>query len=421
MGNWTLGRVGLDVVADSADAPATWTVSGDEVEFSGVLRASNASDARFLRLQLNGLVDNVDEPVVPFYWSEDASEWDGYYRVADASVGTVPLSLTAHWFPFTVKMVRVADGFQAPMIESRLLGALRVNAHSITTANTIAWWSPGASVYAVGRTVDGNLDVLTGAEGDVFVYRDSSETAFDVSDTWYVAPTDYYDGSVRVELTGDAGTTYRAVIGRQIINLPQYWRLSNSLMRITSGATANEAEFSVSWYDGTQWETAKTFRLQTGPSGFADLDVPPVRVTILRNSPECCAIRVHYGKNDASPVYAVDYTLRRGSRYLEVFWPGMGTDDPGLALTSAEALTAITGGARATNNDAGGNKLVLAGTTAVTLDTTNGKIRCDNADPAVFMIGCAIGGTVGSGYGETQGIVYQWMAAVNEKQGLVQA
>ena len=79
----TIGRCGLDVTHDDVQSLDD---TGTEVRISGWLKASSLADAKVLRQQLLGHVNNPDEPVVPVTWSTD-STLDGYYRVNSASAG----------------------------------------------------------------------------------------------------------------------------------------------------------------------------------------------------------------------------------------------------------------------------------------------------------------------------------------------
>lgn len=433
MGSWTLGRVGLDVVANSVDAPASWEVSGDDIRFSGVLRASIASDAGFLRIQLNGLLDNPDEPWVPFTWTEDPYAWDTLVRVNSVKVGTVPLSLTTGWFPFEVSMSRLPGTAHAPLVESRLLGALRVNSHSIAVGSTVPWWATPTD--ATNDRVAGTSSATrTGSSGSVNVqYTTDGTLLYNAQPTMQLAPGDWYDMAAKIELTSDGGTTYRAVTGRQIVNLPTAWRISNDLVRVTYGGGAGLITVQHYSSAASAWQNAKTYKLTAGISGsFATIGTFRT-LTILRNSPECVSIRITAEQSTTiyNPIN-IDLTLRRGSLYLEGVMTrrsdaltaaeSASTASPlGVHRNTTEAGTAHTSGVHATAADAGtgGGKYILTSPTATTVDTTQGGVNSGTGITTFqFMVGYEPSGAAGPDTFTNQ--VYAYFAAVTERQAPVQ-
>lgn len=439
MGSWTLGRVGLDVVANSVDAPASWEVSGDDIRFSGVLRASSVNDAGFLRIQLNGLLDNPDEPWVPFTWTEDPYAWDTLVRVNSVKVGTVPLSLTTGWFPFEVSMSRLPGTANAPVVESRLgPGGLRVNSHSIAKASTVPWWATptdATSDRLPGATTSLASATRTGSGGSVKVqYTADGTLLYDATPTMQLAPADWYDMAAKIELTPDSGTTYRATTGRQVVNLPTVWRLSNDLVRVTYGG--GDGLITVQHYSSvaSAWQNAKTYKLATGISA----SVTPSAIgafqtlTVLRNSPECVSIRLSAEHLAAAVPVNVDLTLRRGSLYLEGVMTraadalsateSASVSSPfGIYRNTNEAGTTHTSGVHATAADAGtgGGKYVLTSPTATNVDTTIGGLaQGTGVNTFQFMVGYEPSGAAGPDTFTNQ--VYAYFAAVNERQSVVQ-
>lgn len=435
MGTWTLGRVGLDVVANSVDAPATWELSGDDFQFSGVLRASTVVDAKFLRSQLNGLVDNPDEPFVPFTWSEDAAVWDMFVRVNSVKVSTVPMSLTAGWFPFSVSMTRLADAAHAPLVESRLCGALRANAHGIVVGSTVPWWATpsAATMDFLGLGAGGSAATLTTRTADTGTmsvqYTTTGVLFLDDAFSFQCSPGDWYDGSAKVELTADSGTTWRAQPGRQIPNLPTAWRINNGLVRVSYGAGAGL--FTVQHYVGGSWITAKTYRIfaTAGATVGSAVGGTPNTVTVLRNSPECVSIRIgwEYSTTYPAPIY-LDLTLRRGAMWVDgalVITEGFVdlldsiSRYVGVGRDTAEAATTHTSGLHATAADAAGGKYTMSTSVAKGNDTTQGAFwATTNAPVFPFMIGYepAAAATIDNFTNQT----YAWFANVSERQYLVQ-
>lgn len=88
----------------------------------------------------------------------------------------------------------------------------------------------------------------------------------------------------------------------------------------------------------------------------------------------------------------------------------------GLRRTSVEAATALTGGIRATSNDAAGHRYVISTPQAFTADLVNGAIDL-NADSATFSFaaGIEVGGSTAVANDAAQRIIYEYMAATSER------
>lgn len=403
MGTFTLGRLGLDVEMNTADGPDRWEISGDRIRFRADIRAVNLTDAKFARLQAIGLVDNPDEPFVPFTWTEDSLEWDGAYRVLKADVSTVPSSLNANWFPADFEIERLADNSNAPLIESRLLGTCRTNSHAITNGVAVAWWATPGSAYQ-DRVAGTTTQNRTGAEGTVRVqYTNCTSTNLtDHSPSFFCAPGDWYDASARIQLSGDFGTTWRSVVGRQIINLPTSWRLDNSLVRVT--AQGGDGLINVQHYATNGWADAKTYRLTIGGAGGSTVQTIGAfrALTVLKNSPE--EVRIRLTVEHSSSLKAainVDLGLRRGGLWVDGVLSRSANAltaaelaavgyELGVWRNTAEAGTSHTSGVHATSSD-GFGKYVLTGARVSGKSTTTGGIygftggSFANAFP--FMIG----------------------------------
>lgn len=435
MGYFTLGRLGVDIVMDSANGPDRWEISGDRVRFQADIRATNLTDAKFARFQAIGLVDNPDEPYVPFTWSEDPVEWDGFYRVVRADVSTVPVSLSANWFPAEFEIERLPDNANAPLIESRLLGTCRTNSHGITNGVAVSWWATPGDAYQ-DRVAGTTTQSRTGAEGTVRVQYTNNCTATNLTDnspTLFCAPGDWYDASAKFQLSGDGGTTYRTIPGRQTLNLPTAWRLDNSLVRVTYGS--GDGLISVQHYATNGWATAKTYQLSIGGAGGSTVAAVGAfrALAVLKNSPE--EVRIRLTVEHSSSVEAainVDLGLRRGSLWVDGVLTrssnALSTTESaavgyelGVWRRTAEAGTTHTSGVHATSSD-GYGKYVLSGTRVAATSTTTGGIygftggTFANAFP--FMIGYEpVNGTTNDLFTNQ---VYGWFGDVHEVMRPVQ-
>ena len=428
MGNFTLGRLGLDVVMDTANGPDRWEIDGNRVRFRADIRATNLTDAKFARFQAIGLHpdNNPDEAFVPFTWTEDAVAWDGFYRVESVRVGTVSASLTANWFPAEFEIVRLPDNSNAPLAESRLLGGCRTNSHNITNGVALSWWATPGDAYQ-DRVAGTTTQNRTGSGGSIRVqYTNCVGTALtDNAPTFYCAPGDWYDSAAKIQMTGDGGPTYRTITGRQLLNLPTYWRLDNGLVRVTPGGP--DGTLAVSHYDGAAWLTSKVYQLKIGGVAVTAFRA----VTILRNAAE--EVRVRLTLEHSAAVEAainVDVGLRRGALWVDGV---MSRSAEALSSTESaavgynlgvgcytnEAGTAHTSGVHATASD-GAGKYILSGTRVSSVTTNGGSIDAATigVDVFPFMLGYELDGATTNDLFTNQ--VYGWFGAVEETMRVVQ-
>jgi hypothetical protein len=107
----TLGRFSTSEDPDAGSLRQ----SGDEVRFESMIVAADLNEFKARVQQLRGLVDNDDERVFPFTWSED-STFDGFYTDLDVEVNDQPAMLASFSAPFSVRMRRVVGGFARPRV-----------------------------------------------------------------------------------------------------------------------------------------------------------------------------------------------------------------------------------------------------------------------------------------------------------------
>lgn len=238
----TIGRVEL-TNGSAPDPGMTW--EGDQLSFSGVLKASTEADVMALRDQVIGLQGNIDEPIVPVTWSDDSSV-DGFYRVLGTSVGTVGASYVAYWFPFAVDLERV-DGWQAPLFEVLRDGAVRTNSVSFTDNEAVALTGlPGGNKVPQWTSLpDGQVNYDL-ANGSVSMFAGPS---YDNDASFYVEAADYYGGAVSVEVSPDEGTTWNTIVGRQVPNTPTWVRMTNDRVRMTLSELSGALVMTAGYFD----------------------------------------------------------------------------------------------------------------------------------------------------------------------------
>jgi hypothetical protein len=401
----TLGRVGVDIALRD---PSVWARDGNRVTLSGFFSGgATVADGVTLSEQLLGLADNPDEPVIACAWSEEA--WfDGYYRVSSVAVPALPGGLLQGWHPYTIQLERVADG-ASPRVDSTLVGALLTNANSVTSG-TLRHFVPGAAYSYYGRggaltaagvdlTMTGTTVNRTSETGIVSGARRATISAVTNGFASYeCAPADYYDGACIIR----AGTTLRRVIGQRMKRLPVNWQIDNGLIRITPGAIAT---LVTEVFNGTAWEDSRTYWMGTTANLHAGSPNKEfIDVSVLRNSPEQCIVRVTIGyplsQNNAGDSMIWDVGVKRGAFHATIRMAYANQLAAGGAIAlgnaTASAATAITGGLRQTSNSAAGNRWVLARihpTVAATNETTQGAVSGTNVQNALIVVGYEFNGS----------------------------
>lgn len=405
----TIGRVGRGNI--TMDGISSWKMSGRRVTLEGVLHANNATNsimpgdaalAEVLaeRQRLMGYVGNFDEPVVPITWDCDSTV-EGFYRILGAEVGFNNNSLRTGIFPFTVEAEQVV-GYAAPQFEAIITGTSLANVHGITG---VSWFTFPQAVTEqffrnpiLGQGCRVN-ELRTTATG-VLNFTDCNEL-YVGSLLYYLRPADFYIGTCSFK----QGDPLELTVGTQILDTPYDWEMSNSLLRVRPSPT--QGRLLIAWYDGTQWETEKQFTI------VGDEPPNPVMlplrageakqfntVSILRNSPEMCVIRLSLGFPDygieASRTF-MDLSLRRGDRSLRVILQNQPDYFPNkweIRRSEAEAATLITGAIRATSNDAGGNRYLIMTPGTFTTDLTQGQVSTPSGTAlGHFGISMEIGGS----------------------------
>ena len=215
----TIGRC---AITEDPDA-GSLRQRGDEVSFRSMLAAADVDEFKARVQQLRGLMNNPDEDVFPFTWSEDSS-FDGFYTDIDVEVEDSAVMLTTGVAPFRVRMRRVSPVGSSPSIDCPGVRLTRTNDHAI--ASQAGQWSVPASATAA-ESPDGLSKAIavatrttdTGALRTFF--WDGSGVS---SGRFIVAPADHYVGSALVESKG-VGSTFYAVHGRQAALSPTNWRL----------------------------------------------------------------------------------------------------------------------------------------------------------------------------------------------------
>lgn len=371
----TIGRLGLSVSTGTDIRPyPDLKFDGDRVSFSGDLIASGVDEAKVLRQQLNGYgPHNTDEPVVAVTWTDDDSI-DGFYYVMGTEVSTIAASYLdgKGWFPFSIDLLRV-EGYQAPLHEVAVVGALRTNEVGVTSGTVSTW---------VGLP-QMNFDLVTlgtsASTAGPFTTSDSNSASIvylSSTNDWVVyTPQDVTSGMVGAATiqTSTNGTTFSTVVGRQFPNgsTAKYVRLTNDHTRVTTSGTNS---ILVDTWDNAAgaWESTE-FGIGVYSGGFTNgsINWTTGSTTVLRNAVEVASVRLALHPSGVDQHGYVDLTVRRGSPIVEGYRWVKTAVQVAVYRTAAEAATAITGGIEATSANAAGNKFTILSPTLSTVVTSN--------------------------------------------------
>lgn len=364
-------------------SPNTIRQDGDELRVSGEFVLPSGYDGVSLAQQVVGY-PNPDEPVVPFIYDASLSNGvlDGFYTVISAEVDWAKLA--SGLFSWSAVLHRV-PGYQAPLFEVLLGGDIRDNDHGIilgggSTARSWVGLPPeadllGGYVHLIEPTVPSkSIEEIAdpGEQHTNLLLHDSTTPDILMSGSvlYAAAAGDYYHGAARIETTPDYGATWDVVTGRQIPNRPTGWRIRNDLIRCTPFG-------SVLVFEGYLggWES-KAFNVTTDGASSNPLGAIQ-SVSILRNTPERCTIRLWASGDLFWQTSTVDITVSRSAWWLDCVATnigGGGEENFGVFVTTPEAGTSSTPGLQATGNDANGNRYQLWSPVTNTKDAVNGGI-----------------------------------------------
>lgn len=414
---FSIGRVGYS--SPTLAMPTSVQFNADQTKLSGITRSTSAAQAIVLRDQLRGLANNVDEPVVPITFDSTYASYSGMYRI-DGVSSDMQAGDGSNWIVrWSVDATRVGS-YQQAFSESRCVVACLTNAHGITTANAAGEvGAPGSAASTSPTEYSPNnaavfdaQSIFDGADGTVFVggLKTSVFTGATVpAVVRYTVPlARWYIGGVRVQMAGDY------VIGRQSVDSPTSWTIENSLVKISASSTAGA--FDVSHHDGSQWDTAKVFAIFAPTAGTVN---GFNHVGILRNGIEAVTIRLGLSNPGGYTAFA-DVTVKRGSRWVQVVVTSESGEFWGIKRTAVEAATGITGGIRATANDASGNRYLLSTPVAFTSDLVNGSIRTTAGTTRAFLgIGSEVAGSGAASPFTAQVQVYRFIGQAFETNRVV--
>lgn len=316
----------------------------------------------------------------PFIFSHKP-ELDGYYWVETVAgtydkwmpddIGVMPWSLTA-------SQAGYASGTD---LESRLSGPVtRANDHATVGER---WHAPpiGHLAWSAGSTIPSAV-VRTSTDGAMTVYRG---VGADEDARWGATPTAFLAGRCRII---DQNSLER--VATQFDLAATGWEMHNGIVRITIGTVTGR--FNIYAWTAGAWQS-KSWELFHGTGPAVTLGVPDY-ATVLRNDYECTSIRLT--KSLSPGRVTVDFTIRRGSRFVEVYVQHQFGTTLKIVRGAAEASTASTGYIVATAADSASNKFIIGSAKAFTADNINGGISKAATPTLDAFIGVVVNGA-GSG------------------------
>jgi hypothetical protein len=345
-----------------------------------------------------GLADRI----VPVTF-EHKTDQNGYYRVHDVNVDVLNWSsedIVSFRWSFILQKFGPDNTVD---LESRIGTIVRTNSHALTGER---WHAPsiGHYGYFTGAASPSGTITRIGQDGGIIVYRGIPSG---INPRWGCAVSSYSAGRVRL-LTGGferTGTVIRAN--------PTGWELNNGLVQVTP-LSAN-GMLRVGTWGGTAFET-KDWHIALGgaTTSLGNFD----SMAVSRNDFEMVTIRLI--KSATLGRTLVDITLRRGSRFIEIFVQTNSATTLGAYLETIETATdnTATGYVVATNNDLAGNKFIV-GSSQIVAYTANRGLSKAAVTSLDLYIGSVVDGS-GAAAGDAATVLRdQYIGAVSESTMVV--
>lgn len=356
----TIGRAAItdDPYGDSV------RISGNTISFDSTIIGADVNETKARMAQLAGLVDNPDEEVIPFTWTEDPS-FDGYYKVRSLSIAPVSVYLATGWCPFSITLERI-DDFSYPQFETITRLVTRTNSHGVTIPSTIAvGHTVGDNIPSGVGSVFTNQYFVTTEIGQATIYAASAPLAT-FSSRFGVLPATWYNGFAKIE--AKSGANYYGLTGQQVPSwVGDNWRIGNGWVR--AWPALDGRLWVESYVPGTGWVGWKIDMVLSGAlvaGGYFGTNAPSYPIRITRNTPEACSIRWN---GQAGPM---DLTVRAGDPYVElsIAEANPAGNNWGIGLVTPGAGTSGVGFIRA-NTAISGRTFQVSCASTLSFDTVN--------------------------------------------------
>lgn len=355
-GTVQVGRLALTEALSPFDDKVNATTDVRTATITGQESIPPLTAVQMARIQDD--VSSLMDALVPVTFTDKSSR-SGYYQVRDVGAKLISWTgevVTCDW---NLTLTRIGTDTEVDL-ESRLSGAAtRNNSFSATGER---WHAPpiGHYGYWTGGTQPSTV-TRTGADGAMTVYRGlPTATNPAVNPRWGCPVGSYLNGRVRIL---DSNSLERT--GSNFTTPASGWELNNALVRVKPLTSSGVLEISA--YTGGGWQT-KSWDILSGGSTIGAF----TSMSVLLNEPEMAVIRLL--RTQSPGRITVDVTLRRGSRFAELYVQSSFSSTLKVVRASAEAGTAGTGYVRATANDGAGNRYIVGSSLTHTTDTANGGL-----------------------------------------------
>lgn len=375
----------------SADTAGAFSLSG--IEYEPTMTATTTK-------QLAEDIRSLPGALVPVYWS-NRPETALYARVTAAEAAVTRYGSQADVVTWKATLERLGTDAEAD-VESRLSGPQTRSTDFAVTGER--WHAPAAEHYAywVGSNSPG-LVTRAGSSAPIKVYR---SLPLSINPRWGCTPAEYLSGAVTFTDVDTIRTGSGFTAGLST------WELSNDLLRVSSvNVGSGRSDFSVYHFSGGDWRQ-KVWTID--PSATYG---PPVSVTVLYNTPEQAAVRVLFAAPDGR--VAVDLTLHRGARFVEVYVQAANSTTLSLRTVVAEAATNATGYVRATANDVSGDRALVGSAHNYTAILTNIGLSRASTTTLDAAIGVEVGGTSAVSGDQAAQIYAQYLGTPGEYEAIV--
>lgn len=370
-GTVQIGRLTLREDRDTG-AKINAQTGGVTLVLTGQQSSPNYTTAQ-LEQQMQDIM-SFPNSIVPVVFTEKTA-LNGYYTVADwAANQSKYVTDGANLIPWSMTLDMLGTDYEVD-IESRLGGALtRSNGYALSTGER--WHCPpfGAYGYYAGAAVP-NIVTRTGADGALTVYR---SITFGAYPRWGCPVASYGLGRVRFMATGVERT------GISFKGDATNWELNNSLVRIKPLAAGGVLEISA--WTGAAWQV-KNYDVLANAASLGVL----TGISLIQNDYHRVTVRLLKTVAALGRV-TVDITLRRGSRFAEIYIQSSSSTTLKFMRSTTEAgtqavnLTFI----KATAADGAGNKYVMGSAGTYTADAANGALSKAAVVSLDVMIGVEV-------------------------------
>jgi hypothetical protein len=405
--SWGTLQVGRIVVRETYELSFQVNASSGEqsVTITG-MESSPPLTSTQLRARQEDFISLLNQQL-PVIFSTKNNQ-SGFYEVTD--VGT---DLTtwpeAEYFNWNLSLKRIGTA-SAIDIESRMANAVRQNVFSLTGER---WHTPALllnyGTYTTGSVAPSSMlrdaDPVLCPNTPLKVYRGIPAG---VNPLWGTDPASYLSGRVRFLTLGEE----RSGVGFSVDRSD--WRLENGLVAIQpfngagvklylwdAGSATYDTQNILFTYNGTNINAL----------AWSDM-------TVIRNDLECVILRGIVGRTSGRII--VDFTLRRGSRFVEVFIQSSVSATLGVKTSTTVATTdsSASGYIVASANTTAGNRVIIGSAKTFTGGTV-GAITKSTTTQLDAFIGFVYNGDTAISGDTAADLMNQYIGAMPEQAVVV--